>query len=87
MNLSAAITAGFIMLSIMLGGYSYSVHLKNESLKIDVKNRDQAIKAYEQMLKTVPFNAIAKERKINAKEDINETLSNTDAIMDNLYRL
>ena len=75
------------MLSIMLGGYSYSVHIQNESLKIDVKNRDQAIKAYEQILKTVPFNAIAKERKVNANEDINETLSNTNIITDGIKQL
>lgn len=70
-----------IMLLISLGWYYKS---KSEHLEIDNDNKDQAIKAYEDILVVVPFSAMTKERGNNAKKEINNTL-NSGAISDGNY--
>ena len=77
-----------IVLVIFVGlGTSLTLsNMKLNRLEIENKNLNEAVIAYEELIKVVPFNRISKERSENAKDDINATLSNDNAIPDGLYR-
>ena len=85
--ITRAIIGGLLMMIMLLGTYGFSMRIKNNNLSTKVANRDKAIEAYEQLIKTIPFNGMASERRDNAKKDINATLSNDDIIIDGIYGL
>ena len=62
-------------------------HFKIAKFKVDIIQKDNAISAYEELLKVVPFNRMVEERIGNAKEEINATLSDDNIIPDATYRL
>ena len=57
------------------------------NIKEDNENYKEAIKAYEEVIKVVPFEAMIKERKGNADNEINNTINNSNIITDGHYRL
>jgi len=74
---------------IIIVGLSTSLTLSNmkvNKLTNENENLTNAVVAYEELIKVVPFNRIAKERNVNAEADINATLSNDDIIPDGVYR-
>lgn len=83
MNILSAITIGAILLAFMFGTVQ---HMKANKLQTQVENQQQAIKAYEQILIAVPFSAMIGERKANAKDEINATLSgDANIVPDGIY--
>ena len=74
---------------IIFVGLSTSLTLSNiklNRLEKENKNLNEAVIAYEELIKVVPFNRISKERSDNAKDDISATLSNDNVISDGVYR-
>ena len=65
---------------------SYLV-LENKALKIDVQNGEEAIVAYESLLKSAPFEAKFTEMLGRSNVDINKTLSDVSSISDGNYSL
>lgn len=76
-----------LFITVSLGSFAITLYIENGSLEDDNKNKDQAIQAYEEIIKVIPYNTLAKERNSNAKEEINATLSNDNSIRDGHYRL
>ncbi len=87
MILTRAIIGGMAVMIILLGGMTVSERWKNKRLSIEVKNKDDAIVAYEQLLKVVPFNALSIEWKGEAGEDINKIINSDNVIHDGIKRL
>ena len=87
MILDRAIMIGMAILLSMMGSYAFIEHRKAVKYSIDIKNKDDAIVAYEQLLKVVPFNSLTSERKDRADESINHIISDDNSIVDGKHRL
>lgn len=72
---------------LALGAYSTVQHFKNYRLTNENDDLNKAVIHYEEMIKVIPYNTLAKERKDNANSEINSTLSSDDVISDGTYRL
>lgn len=62
-------------------------HFKISKLEVNVIENENAIQAYEELLKVIPFNRMVEERSDNAEDEINATLNNSNGINDGVYRL
>ena len=78
---------GLSFLVVTFGVYMLYQKRVNASLIEDNQHQADAIVAYEQILKVIPFEALGEERRYKANEEINNTIRNDDIISDNLYRL
>ena len=76
-----------ISLFMFFGSVVVIQHFKISKLEVNVIQKENAIQAYEELLKVIPFNHMVDERISNAKDDINATLDNNNAIIDGTYRL
>ncbi len=85
--LSRVIIYGLVSLVILLGGYAFYQSRANKSLEVEVKNGEDAIVAYEQLLKIAPRDAVNKERKEMADEKINAIITDSNSISDDTYKL
>ncbi|MDM5264666.1 hypothetical protein PF327_10715 [Sulfurovum sp. XTW-4] len=79
----------WVILVMLVSGIATigTLYLKVQSQADTIDLRDQAIEAYEELIKVVPYNALAKERKDNANTEINATLSTTHSVSDGHYRM
>ena len=57
------------------------------TLESNTQELENAVSAYEELLRVIPFNRMIEERSDNANEDINNTLNDNNAISDGTYRL
>ena len=57
------------------------------TLESNTQELENAVSAYEELLRVIPFNRMIEERSDNANEDINSTLNDNNAISDGTYRL
>lgn len=80
-----SILAVLAVIIVLLGGLIWYQDGSIGRLEVDNHNKDQAIKAYEDILIVVPFSAMTKERKDNAKEEISKTLDNSSGVNDGSY--
>ena len=87
MILDRAIMIGMALLLAMMGGYAFTEHRKAVKYSIDIQNKDDAIIAYEQLLKVVPFNSLTSERKDKADESINHIINSDNSIVDGKHGL
>ena len=72
---------------IILGGYGFYSKYKVKSLKEEVIDLEAANTRLEQLLKIKPFEAVHRDRKDRANEEINTTFSNDNSIADGTYRM
>lgn len=72
---------------IILGGYGFYSKYKVKSLREEVIHLETENTRLEQLLKIKPFEAVNRNRKEKANEEINSTIHNDDAIPDNVYSL
>ncbi len=72
---------------LALGTYSTVQNFKNYRLTNENDDLNKAVTHYEEMIKVIPYNTLAKERRDNASSEINATLSNPDNINDGYHRL
>lgn len=72
---------------VILGGYGYYSKYKVKSLKEEVIDLEAENIRLEQLLKIKPFEAVNRDRKDKANEEINSTIHSDDAIPDNVYSL
>lgn len=77
----------FAAILLALVTYSTSLYLSNRNYEIDNKNANDAIQAYEALIKTIPFNTEVKEQKEVANEKTTNILSNVNVIPDGKHRL
>ena len=79
----------YVLLTIIviLGGYGYYSKYKVKSLREEVIELGTEITRLEQLLKVKPFEAVNRDRKERANEEINATISNDDSILNGTYRL
>ena len=87
MILTRAIIGGMAVMVILSGGVALTERWKNKRLTVEVKNQEDAIVAYEQLLKVVPYNALSGEWKGDADEEIRNALDNNDSISNGRKRL
>lgn len=70
-------------------GWQWFGNLKLESTNKDLttqnQNKDNAIQAYEQILKVLPFEVLNTERQGKANEEINSTIHDDGIIVDGVY--
>ena len=76
-----------IAVILTLGTYSTVQHFKNYRLTNENDDLNKAVSHYEEMIKVIPYNTLAKERRDNANSEINSTLNSDDVIIDGTYRL
>lgn len=76
-----------ISIIVILGGYGYYSKYKVKSLREEVINLETEITRLEQLLKVKPFEAVNRDRKEKANEEINSTISNDNSIADGVYRM
>lgn len=76
---------GVILLTVV--SYTVVLHLDNRNYEIDNKNAQDAIQAYEALIKTLPFDTEIKEQKGVANEQTSTILTNTNSIPDGKYRM
>lgn len=62
-------------------------HFKIAKLEVNVIEKNNAIQAYEELLKVIPFNRMVEERIENVEDEINATLSDDNSIADGSYKL
>ena len=84
--LTRIIIGAVLIIFVGLGTSLTLSNMKLSRLEKENKNLNEAVIAYEELIKVVPFNRISKERSENAKDDINATLSNDNVISDGVYR-
>lgn len=76
----------YVLAVALAGALAYGIKAKIVNVKISSENEDlnRAVEHYEEMIKILPYNVLAKERKEKADEEINATLSNDDFIIDGI---
>ena len=72
---------------VVLGGYGFYSKYKVKSLREEVIHLETENTRLEQLLKIKPFEAVNRDRKEKANEEINSTIHSDDAIPDNVYSL
>ena len=72
---------------IILGGYGFYSKYRVKSLKEEVIYLETENIRLEQLLKIKPFEAVNRDRKEKANNEINSTISNDDVIRDGTYRM
>lgn len=72
---------------VILGGYGYYSKYKVKSLREEVINLETEIIRLEELLKVRPFEAVNRDRKERANEEINSTINDDNTINDGTYRL
>lgn len=85
--INKAIIYAMTAVILALGTYSTIQHFKNYRLTNENDDLNKAVTHYEEMIKVIPYNTLAKERKDNANAEINATLRNSNSIADGTYRL
>ena len=74
-------------LILLTGGYGYYQSRVNKSLRTENANKADAIAAYEQIIKVIPFSAMISERKETTGETINTIFSDDSNIVpDGIYK-
>ena len=81
------ITYLLVTVIVVLGGYGFYKARVVIGLEEENQHQADAIVAYEQILKVVPFEALGEERRVKANEEINTTISNDDTLADITYKL
>ena len=82
MNILTSILVGVIL---FVSGFGAVQYIGKRSLEIENHNKDMAIMAYEAMIKNVPFEALATERKEVSNEKIIDIVSDISIISDGSY--
>ncbi len=72
---------------VVLGGYGFYNKYKVKSLREEVIHLETENTRLEQLLKIKPFEAVNRDRKEKANNEINSTIHNDDSISDGGYRL
>lgn len=85
--LTKVLIIGFILIFLIFSGYVYMKSIEDKIQEDAIKNGEEAIAAYEQLLKVAPSDAVNKERKERADEKINKIINNGNSIVDNTYKL
>lgn len=76
-----------IAVTVFFGSIVAIQHFKIARLEVNVIEKDNAIQAYEELLKVIPFNRMVEERISNAEDEINATLNDSSSIPNGSYRL
>ena len=76
-----------LIIIIVFGIYVFYKSIEDTRQEDRIKNGEDAIVAYEQLLKVAPSDAVNKERKERADEEINKIINNGNSIVDNTYKL
>lgn len=84
--LNKVLNYALIALLMIVSGYAIKTKVVNVKISSENEDLNKAVTHYEQMIKVLPYNVLAKERKEKANEEINITLSN-DNIIDGIFRL
>ena len=82
-----AIIYVLVTIIVILGGYGYYSKYKVKSLKEEVIELETENTRLEELLKIKPFEAVNRDRKERANEEINATISNSNSIPDDTYSL
>ena len=78
----------YALVAALVASVGYAVKEKIVNIRISSENNDlnEAVSHYEEMVKILPYNVLAKERKEKANEEINATLGN-DSVINGTFRL
>ena len=78
----------FIALIALFGSVVAIQHFKIAKMEVNLIQKDNAIQAYEELIKVIPFNRMVEERIGDAEDEINSTLNGySPTIFDGAYRL
>ncbi len=72
---------------VVLGGYGFYSKYKVKSLREEVVHLETENTRLEQLLKIKPFEAVNRDRKEKANDEINSAISNDSNIADGSYRM
>ncbi len=76
-----------ITVIIILGGYGFYSKYRVKSLREEVIHLETENTRLEMLLKIKPFEAVNRDRKEKANEEIDSTISNDSNIADGSYRM
>ncbi len=72
---------------VILGGYGFYSKYKVKSLREEVVHLETENTRLEQLLRIKPFEAVQRDRKEKANDEINSTINDGSNIADGTYRL